>query len=100
MARGKKRYHKKSNGARSMVKKIAGIGAVGVGAVPAVLPVVKAGQSFAGGANVEAAVNSGLGVVGLNTSGTVDWKKATAYGMFTVGCYGAMIGLRMLARKL
>lgn len=83
-----------------MVKKAASIGAIGVGAVPAVVPLVKAGQSFTTNSNVETAVNAGLGVMGISTSGTVDWKKATSYAIFTGACYGGMIGLRMLAKRL
>ena len=83
-----------------MVKKVANIGSIGVGAIPAVLPVVKTAQSFSGGGNVETAVNAGLGLMGISTTGSVDWKKATSYAIFTGACYGGMIGLRMLAKRL
>lgn len=88
------------NGARSIIKKVASVGAVGVGAIPAVMPVVKTAQSFTAGQPVETAVNAGLGVMGLNTSGTINWSQATKYGLFAAGCYGGMIGLRMLAKRL
>lgn len=89
-----------AKGARGIIKKIVSTSSVAVGALPAVVPAVKAGQGLASGANIEGAINAGLAPIGISTAGTVDWAKLSKYGIFTAACWGAMVGMRYLGKKL
>lgn len=85
---------------KGYVKKIGSVGAAAVGALPAVVPVVKAGQSLASGGSIETAVNDGLSPIGLSTTGSFDMNKAVKYGVFTAGCLGIMVVMRMALKKV
>lgn len=82
------------------MKKVVSASAVVVGSLPAIVPAVRAAQGMAQGGTVEGAINAGLAPLGMNTSGSVNWQTLSKYGVFTGACWGAMIGMRYLGKKL
>jgi hypothetical protein len=100
MARKHKYRHHKRNFLSSMIKKAAGVSGTVVMALPAIAPILNAGQKLATGGGLIDSLEAGTQTIGFSyKTGNLDMARVTKFGMFTGICLAAGYVIKKVIAK-